>query len=71
MTVALRERSAQRLFDTGEQRNLDDVVTTAWAILTLRGSAHCLVCGATVTRVVDDREGQSAADCPGCGSRLE
>jgi hypothetical protein len=71
VTVALRERSAQRLFDAGEERNLDDVVTTAWATLSLRGSARCLVCGATVTRVADEREDQSAADCPGCGSRLE
>jgi DNA-directed RNA polymerase subunit RPC12/RpoP len=71
MTVALQERSAQRLFETGEERNLDDVVTTAWATLSVRGSARCLVCGATVTRVADEREGRSAADCSGCGSRLE
>ena len=71
MTVALRERSPQRLFDAGEERNLDEVVTTAWATLSVRGSAHCLVCGATVTRVADEREDQPAADCPGCGSRLE
>jgi hypothetical protein len=71
MTVALRERSAQRLFDAGEERNLDDALTTVWSALSLRGSARCLVCGATVTRVTDDGEGSSAAGCPGCGSRLE
>jgi DNA-directed RNA polymerase subunit RPC12/RpoP len=71
MTVMLRERSVQRLFDTGEERSLDEVVTTAWANLSSRGSARCLVCGTTVTRGADALEGESAVDCPGCGSRLE
>jgi hypothetical protein len=71
VTVAVRERSAERLFDAGRDRNLDDVVTTVWSTLSIRGSARCLVCGASVARSVEDREGRSAADCPGCGSRLE
>jgi hypothetical protein len=71
VTVALRERSEQHLFDTGEERNLDDVVSTAWTALSLRGSARCLVCDATVTRVADEPEGHAAANCSGCGSTLE
>jgi hypothetical protein len=71
VTVALRERSTQRLFDAGEEHNLDDVVTTVWRTLSVRGSARCLVCRATVTRLLDDSESRPAADCPACGCRLE
>jgi hypothetical protein len=71
VTLALRERSAERLFDAGGERSLDELVSTFWATLSRRGSARCLVCGATVTRLDDEPEGQSAADCPDCGSRLE
>jgi DNA-directed RNA polymerase subunit RPC12/RpoP len=69
--LAVRERPADRLFDAGEEHSLDDLVSTVWANLSRRGSARCLVCGATITRVGDGPDGESAADCPSCGSRLE
>jgi hypothetical protein len=71
MTVALRERTAQRLFDTGEEATLDEVVTTVWANLATRGSARCLVCGATVTRLAGDDDAGSRAHCAACGTSLE
>jgi DNA-directed RNA polymerase subunit RPC12/RpoP len=71
VTLAVRERSGDRLFDAGEERSLDELVSTVWTSLSRRGSARCLVCGATVTRTGDESGGESAAECPGCGSRLE
>jgi hypothetical protein len=75
MTTALeqvRARRAERLFDPGEARSLDDLVTTAWGGLALRGNARCLVCGAVSTHVAEaDEAGVTPAECPSCGSRLE
>ena len=75
MTAALKERSRgparrDRLFDLGEDRTLDDVVTTSWGSLALRGSARCLVCGTIVTREQEARAAP-AAECSSCGSLLE
>jgi hypothetical protein len=75
MTATLEKketRKAGRLFDPGETKSLDDVVTTAWGGLALRGTARCLVCGATASHVTEPSEaGAAPAECPGCGSRLE
>jgi hypothetical protein len=59
-----------RLFDVGDERSLDEVVTTSWGSLALRGSARCLVCGTTMTRELG-ADGQPAAECASCGSLLE
>jgi len=77
MTIAVEEKTraarADRLFDPADgAKSLDEVVTTAWGGLALRGSARCLVCGAAAARTseTDDTE-PAPADCPSCGSRLE
>jgi hypothetical protein len=75
MTAAVTEKLRRgpagggRLFDVGEERSLDDVVTTSWGSLALRGSARCLVCGTIVTREQED--GAPAAECGSCGSLLD
>jgi len=61
---------ARRLFDPGEEHSLDDAVVTSWRALALRGSAACLVCGATAVRGGDEA-GVARAECAGCGSALE
>ena len=75
MTATLEHegtRKPVRLFDPGEDKSLDDVVTTAWGGLALRGTARCLVCGATAAHVAEPNEaGVAPAECPSCGSRLE
>jgi hypothetical protein len=68
--LALRERSGQRLFDTGEERTLDEAVTTVWTKLSERGQGHCLVCGGSAT-LSDDLEGRSSVGCRDCGATLE
>jgi hypothetical protein len=70
MTLAVRERSPDRLFDAGEEHSLDELVSAVWANLSRRGSARCLVCGATVSRAGGEHDAESA-DCPHCGSTLE
>jgi hypothetical protein len=74
MSAAVTEKlrgpaRADRLFDVGEERSLDDVVTTSWGSLGLRGSARCLVCGTIVTR--EQENGAPAAECGSCGSLLD
>jgi hypothetical protein len=75
MTVALEKERAQqggRLFNPGGAKSLDDVVTTAWGGLALRGTARCLVCGSTASQASEpDESGVAPAECPSCGSRLE
>jgi hypothetical protein len=75
MTATLEQKRRQepsRLFEPGEQKSLDDVVTTAWGGLALRGAARCLVCGATAAHVSGPNDaGTAPAECPSCGSRLE
>jgi hypothetical protein len=77
VTVAVRHdvgvaaaAGARRLFDPGEEHSLDDTVLTSWRALALRGSAACLVCGATAIRG-DGETGAARAECAGCGSALE
>jgi hypothetical protein len=62
--------SSERLFDAGDARSLDDVVSRLTQSLTVRGNAVCLVCGATFTRSGEGRA-SGAAECSGCGSRFE
>jgi hypothetical protein len=75
MTATLEQKGARetgRLFEPGESKSLDDVVTTAWGGLALRGTARCLVCGATAAHVSEPNDaGMAPAECPSCGSRLE
>jgi hypothetical protein len=60
-----------RLFDPGDEPTLDDVVTTAWGGLALRGSSRCLVCGALATRSPASDSTADSGECPSCGSTLE
>jgi hypothetical protein len=79
MTVALKQQTehdradgrhgAGRLFEPAGERTLDDAVMTAWGGLALRGSARCLVCGATALRDADD-DGPGRAECSSCGTLL-
>lgn len=75
MTATLEthaNREPGRLFDPGDAKSLDDVVTTAWGGLALRGTARCLVCGSTAAHVSEPNEaGVAPAECPSCGSRLD
>jgi hypothetical protein len=75
MTATLEHKDTRkpvRLFDPGEAKSLDDVVTTSWGGLALRGTARCLVCGATAAHASEPNEaGVAPAECPSCGSRLE
>jgi hypothetical protein len=69
--AAGRGQRPGRLFDVDGERSLDDVITTAWGGLALRGSTRCPVCGATATR---DREGEGVTAsglCTSCCSTLE
>ena len=74
MTVAMKQQTADarggagRLFEPAGERTLDDAVMTVWGGLALRGSARCLVCGATALR--DGHEDEPGAQCSSCGSLL-
>jgi hypothetical protein len=78
VTVAVKESfslgepadRSGRLFDPGADHSLDEVVTAVWGALRLRGSARCLVCGATAAVDAGDA-GTATGECPSCGSRLE
>jgi hypothetical protein len=76
MSLALEEKRArvgperaERLFDPGGGRSLDESVSVLWESLTLRGHAHCLVCGGAVTRGDDEPDAEEAV-CASCGSRF-
>jgi hypothetical protein len=75
MSVALTERAeagrGARLFDPGGVRTLEDAVGAVSRSLTVRGSARCLVCGATLIRCPEDDPNAPAAECPSCASSLE
>jgi hypothetical protein len=62
-----------RLFDPGDARTLEDSLTAVSETLALRGTAHCLVCGATLVRSAGDYAGtpEAIAACGACGSSLE
>jgi hypothetical protein len=60
----------ERLFDTGEQRTLDDVVSRLSQTLAVRGNAACLVCGASFIRTTG-AAASPTAECPDCGSSFE
>jgi hypothetical protein len=62
--------SERRLFDTGERRTLDDVVSRLSQTLAVRGNAACLVCGASFIRAAGGKASASA-ECPACGSSFE
>ena len=76
--MALKQRSrdgrthsgqgAGRLFEPAGERTLDDAVMTVWGGLALRGSARCLVCGATALQDADNEA--TRAECSSCGSLL-
>jgi hypothetical protein len=63
-------RGGSRLFDTGEPRSLDDVVSRLSRSLAVRGNAACPVCEATFVRTAE-RGADASAECRGCGSRFE
>jgi hypothetical protein len=72
----LKERStyigadqAERLFDPGSGRSLDESVSALWEGLAVRGHARCLVCGSAVTRR-DEEPDAAEAECVSCGSRF-
>jgi hypothetical protein len=76
MTLAVKERTAgigsdraERLFDPGGGRSLDESVSALWESLTLRGHARCLVCGGAVSRGGDEPDAEEAV-CASCGSRF-
>ena len=48
-------RDHERLFDTGDRRTLDDVVTRLSQTLTVSWNAGCLVCGASFIRAAGAR----------------
>jgi hypothetical protein len=60
---------AERLFDPGGGRSLDESVSALWESLTVRGHAHCLVCGGAVARR-DEEPDAAEAECASCGSRF-
>ena len=60
----------ERLFDTGEQRTLDDVVSRLSQTLAVRGNAGCLVCGASFIRKSGGTTSPTG-ECPDCGSSFE
>jgi hypothetical protein len=61
---------SERLFDTGERRTLDDVVSRLPQTLAVRGNAACLVCGASFIRTTGETA-TATAECPDCGSSFE
>lgn len=63
-------RDRERLFDTGERRTLDDVVSRLSQTLAVRGNAACPVCGASFIRAGGD-VASATAECPDCGSSFE
>jgi hypothetical protein len=63
-------RDRERLFDTGDRRTLDDVVTRLSQTLAVRGNAACLVCGASFIRAAGGKA-SAAGECPDCGSTFE
>ena len=63
-------RDRERLFDTGERRTLDDVVSRLSQSLAVRGNATCLVCGASFIRAAGGKA-SAAAECPDCCSSFE
>lgn len=75
MSTAVKEGRAPReederaghLFDPGGARSLENVLLAVSESLTVRGNAHCVVCGGTLIR----EAGEQAAECSACGSRLE
>jgi hypothetical protein len=76
VSVALKEKSAavgadraERLFDPGGGRSLDESVSALWESLSVRGHSHCLVCGGAVARGDDGPDAEEAV-CASCGSRF-
>ena len=65
-----RSGGGERLFDTGDRRTLDDVVSRMSQTLAVRGNAACLVCGASFIRAAKGTASPTA-ECPGCGSSFE
>jgi hypothetical protein len=63
-------RDRERLFDTGEARSLDDVISRLSQSLAVRGNAACPVCGASFVRTAEGAA-PGSAECSGCGSRFE
>ena len=63
-------RDRERLFDTGERRTLDDVVSRLSRTIAVRGNAACLVCGASFIRAAGGKA-SATAECPDCGSSFE
>jgi hypothetical protein len=62
--------NSERLFDAGERRTLDDVVSRLSQTLAVRGNAACLVCGASFIRTTGEAASPTA-ECPDCGSSFE
>jgi hypothetical protein len=60
----------ERLFDTGEARSLDDVVSRLSQTLAVRGNAACPICGATFIRATEG-DASGSGRCAGCGSSFE
>jgi hypothetical protein len=71
LTESSRTGHGARLFDPGGARTLDDAVEAVSRSLTVRGSARCLVCGATLIRCAEDDPGAPSAECAACASSLE
>jgi hypothetical protein len=63
-------RDPERLFDAGEDRSLDEVLSRVSQSLAVRGNASCLVCGAQFVRAAGG-SASAPAECSSCGSRLE
>jgi hypothetical protein len=68
--MRLGGRDRERLFDTGERRTLDDVVSKLSQTLSVRGNAACIVCGASFIRAAGGKA-SATAECPDCGSSFE